>query len=173
MAERQETTAKSSRRHESLVPLSREHQYGLLLCLRIHRGLPEKAADASWLEKKAAQTVEFFKGDLAAHFAAEEEVLFPAMREIPEAAALIAELLAQHREIESLARALEPSEEDSLPGTLKRFADLLEAHIRKEERELFPIYERAAAPVVTEAVGRGVRQFIGEALKPKHPELFD
>jgi iron-sulfur cluster repair protein YtfE (RIC family) len=144
-----------------------------LICLRIHRGLPEKITDASWLEKKAAQTVKFFKGDLEAHFAAEEEVLFPAMHEITEASALIAELLAQHRGLESLARALERAEANSLPDTLKRFADLLEAHIRKEERELFPIYERAAGPALTEAVGHGVRQFIGDALKPKHPELFE
>jgi len=50
----------SSRRHDSLIPLSREHQYALMLCLRIHRGLIEHDRDANWLVVKAWQAVRFF-----------------------------------------------------------------------------------------------------------------
>lgn len=54
----------SSRRHDSLIPLSREHQYSLMLCLRIHRGLIEGDADSNWLQMKAGHAVRFFEGEL-------------------------------------------------------------------------------------------------------------
>ena len=136
----------SSRRHDSLIPLSREHQYGLMLCLRIHRGLIEHDADKDWLQMKAGVAVRFFEGELLTHFQAEEEFLFPAMRDLLDAMPIIGELLAEHEKMRRLIDQLRQSEAGSLASTLKEFADTLEAHIRKEERELFPIYEQQASP---------------------------
>ena len=68
---------KPSRRHESIIPLSREHQYGLLECLRIHRGIEGHRTDVSRLSERAEKVIRFFESDLKKHFKAEERVLFP------------------------------------------------------------------------------------------------
>jgi iron-sulfur cluster repair protein YtfE (RIC family) len=162
----------STRRHDSLIPLSREHQYALMLCLRIHRGLIEHDADANWLQIKASQAVRFFEGELAAHFQAEEEILFPAMSELSGAPRIVDELLAEHDQIRQLIGQLRQIEPSSLASTLKEFADTLEAHIRKEERELFPIYEQQASPETIFRVERAIFSLIGSASQPRNPELL-
>jgi iron-sulfur cluster repair protein YtfE (RIC family) len=162
----------SARRHDSLIPLSREHQYGLMLCLRIHRGLIEQGTDSNWLQTKADHAVRFFQGELLTHFQAEEMFLFPAMRDISSATEIIAELLAEHGQIERLIDQLRQIEISSLAATLKEFADTLEAHIRKEERELFPIYEEQASPETIFLVERAIFGLIGSASHPRHPELL-
>jgi hypothetical protein len=96
----------SSRRHDSLIPLSHEHHYGLMLCLRIHRGLSQHGGDERWLRAKAAQAAKFFRSDLTPHFRAEEEALFPAMRDFAGARELLEELISDHRELERLAARL-------------------------------------------------------------------
>lgn len=164
---------KSSRRHDSLIPLSREHQYALLLCLRINRGLPVHEEDMSWLRTKSGQVVQFFEGDLTTHFRAEEEVLFPAMQNFSGAAELISELSVEHRKLEALVSQLRSGGRKRLVATLKDFAGLLESHVRKEERMLFPIYEQQASIEIAQAVGQGVARLIGQALHPRNPELLE
>jgi hemerythrin-like domain-containing protein len=163
---------KSTRRHDSLILLSREHHYALMLCLRIHRGMVKHREDASWLQKKAADAIRFFEGDLIDHFGAEEEALFPAMRDLADATALIQELLSEHREMERLIECLRRARDESLATLLNQFADLLEAHIRKEERQLFPVYERQVSSTLARQVGQRVSERIGPAAQPKHPELL-
>ncbi|HET8674479.1 MAG TPA: hemerythrin domain-containing protein [Blastocatellia bacterium] len=163
---------KSFRRHESLIPLSREHHYGLMLCLRIHRGLPQHGHDEAWLRAKADQAARFFASDLAPHFKAEEEALFPAMRDFRGASELLSELLSEHRELERLAGRLGGTDPAELHEALVRFADLLEGHIRKEEREAFPLYEKQAGVELAAEVGRAVKRIVGDAMQPKSPELL-
>lgn len=162
----------SSRRHDSLIPLSREHQYALMLCLRIHRGLIEHDADANWLQSKAGVAVRFFEGEMVSHFQAEEEILFPAMRDLTGAPRIIDELLEEHEKVRRLIDRLREIEPGSLASTLMAFADTLEAHIRKEERELFPIYEQQASAEVIFGVERAIFSLIGSASQPRNPELL-
>ena len=137
---------KTGRRHESLIPLSREHHYGLLVCLRIHRGIAKHHTDLDWLSERAERVVRFFESDLRTHFEAEEEILFPAMRKIEEAHAVIEQLIKEHRDLTRLVDRLRRSRGLQLSPMLQEFADLLEAHIRQEERVLFPCYERTVSP---------------------------
>lgn len=162
----------SARRHESLIPLSREHHYALMLCLRIHRGLESRQNDPAWLRSKAENAVRFFAGDLTPHFQAEEEVLFPAMRHCAGTVELLRDLLAEHRDLERLAEGLRQCEADLLVERLRAFADLLEAHIRREERELFPIFEQQVTPEAARLIGQEITQLIGQAEQPRHPELL-
>jgi hemerythrin-like domain-containing protein len=55
---------------------------------------------------------------------------------------------------------------------LGEFADLLEAHIRKEERALFPLYERLVSAEVAAEVGRAVKDIIGDATQSRNLELL-
>jgi len=163
---------KSARRHESLIPLSREHQYALLLCLRIHRGLESHQNDPVWLQSKAENVVRFFAGDLRPHFQAEEEALFPAMQHCADAKEMLRDLLTEHREMERQVATLRQCETGGLAERLKAFADLLEAHVRREERELFPLFEQQVIPNAAQRVGAEITQLIGRAEKPRTPELL-
>jgi len=128
--------------------------------------------DETWVLTKAAQAAEFLASDLTSHFKAEEEVLFPAMRDFIGVSELLNELRSEHREMERLAERLQAPKGVGLIEALGEFADLLEAHIRKEERELFPLYEEQADVALKEAVGRAIKDVIGDARQPRNPELL-
>src|SRR4029453_6071258 len=160
------------RRHESLIPLSRDHHYALMLCLRIHQGLPLRNQDETWVREKAAQAAQFFETDLPAHFKPEKTGLFPAMRSLTGTSSLLDELLAEHRKLEAIAAGLDGSEIAQLVDMLGELADLLEAHIRKEERQLFPVYETQMNPEMAAEVGQEITGIIGDAMQPRNLELL-
>jgi hemerythrin-like domain-containing protein len=116
----------------SLIPLSRQHQHALALCVRIDRASPIGDADlAAW----QAEIALHFETEIRVHFAAEELALFPAARKFPELNPLVEELLFDHfmlREFFAKAEAHTMSATD-----LPAFALLMSTHIRKEERQLF------------------------------------
>jgi hemerythrin-like domain-containing protein len=119
-------------RDRNLIPLSRQHQHALALCVRIDRASPIGDADlAAWLSEVA----QHFEAEISIHFAAEEQVLFPAARKFPELGPLVDELLLDHfilreRFAEAEARTMSAAD-------LSEFARRMSAHIRKEERQLF------------------------------------
>jgi hemerythrin-like domain-containing protein len=143
-------------RDKSLIPLSHQHQRALALCVRIDRAQPIPLAD---IESWQAEIEQHFEGEIKIHFAAEEQALFPAAREIPELLPLVDELIADHaslRESFSKARARTLSA-DSLPA----FAQQLSAHIRKEERQLFERMQQLMS--VNDLAALGIR--LEQALK--------
>ncbi|MGH9670226.1 MAG: hemerythrin domain-containing protein [Terriglobales bacterium] len=116
------------KRDANLVPLSRQHFRALVLCMRIHR----KRARPSLLQR---EMLVLYAEDVRFHFQAEEKFLFPAARRLALAEPLVRELQDEHKRLRHVfaaarRRALKSEE-------LTRFADLLEGHIRKEERRLF------------------------------------
>ena len=116
------------KRDANLVPLSRQHFRALVLCMRIHR----QRAPREVLQQ---EMLELYSEDVRFHFQAEEKFLFPAARSIAAVAPLVRELRAEHTR---LRRAFAVARRRTLSSAeLTRFADLLEAHIRKEERRLF------------------------------------
>jgi iron-sulfur cluster repair protein YtfE (RIC family) len=147
---------RSSKRHESLIPLSHQHHHGLVLSHRVLRDLPGLRGDSQALALVAGEVVEFFERDLLAHFAAEEEVLFPAMEQQLGKLTIIDELLGEHRQMRVLVQEL--SRKGSGAKTVEAFAELLRDHIRKEERDLFPIYDQRMSESAQSAVGDGIRQ---------------
>ncbi len=119
-------------RDKSLVPLSRQHQHVLALCVRIDRASPIEDADrAAW----QAEIAQHFRTEISIHFAAEEQVLFPAAQKLPDLSSLVEELLTDHaalRECFARAEAGQMSAAD-----LSAFVLRMSTHIRKEERQLF------------------------------------
>jgi hemerythrin-like domain-containing protein len=119
-------------RNKALMPLSRQHQHALALCVRIDRASPIGDADLDAWQDEIAQ---HFQQEIRVHFAAEEDVLFPAARKFAELIPLVEELTAEHltlREEFAQAEAHALFAEDLLA-----FAKRLSSHIRKEERQLF------------------------------------
>jgi hemerythrin-like domain-containing protein len=119
-------------RNKSLVPLSRQHQHALALCVRIERASPIRTADLSAWQSEIAQ---HFQNEIRIHFAAEESVLFPVARRFEALNHLVDDLIRDH----SLLRDnFAEAERGKMSATaLSAFARLMSAHIRKEERQLF------------------------------------
>jgi hemerythrin-like domain-containing protein len=119
-------------RDKSLIPLSRQHQHVLALCVRIDRAQPIPARDLPAWQTELEQ---IFANEVKVHFAAEEEVLFPIARRFPELVSLVEDLTADHawlRVAFSEAQSGRVSAE-----SLSAFGQGFSAHIRKEERQLF------------------------------------
>lgn len=148
-------------RHPALIPLSHDHHHGLALALRCRKqALGQlKPLGQAGLRARASECLEFYAKNLLAHFRAEEEVLFPALRRAaPQCAALIDELVGQHREINGLVSRVEAG--SGLAKSIFDLGDLLERHIRKEERELFPIFEDHAAKLQAERIGAEMKKLL-------------
>ena len=119
-------------RDKSLIPLSHQHQHALALCVRIERASPIPSSDLSAWQTEIAQ---LFRSEIAAHFAAEEQVLFPVASEDSESKSLVEDLLNDHQWLgDQFARS---GNEVLSAENLNALAQRLSAHIRKEERQLF------------------------------------
>ena len=133
------------RRDASLIPLSHQHQHGLALCVLVRRGLDRESAG-----ELAQRIIDGFDSEISAHFAIEEQVLFPLCGPMP----IVAELLDDHRAIEALVASLRTAPSVAL---LEEFCTLLSKHIRRGENELFEHIQRALPPEALERAGREIR----------------
>jgi len=130
-----------AKRHSALVPLSHDHHHGLALALRCRKyALGQlNPGDQGSLAKCAAEVRRFFEHSLIPHFEAEENVLFTLLSGYAKCRPVVEKLENEHRELrERLSADKEPGE---LPKFLFDVGDLLEQHIRHEERVLFPMFE--------------------------------
>jgi iron-sulfur cluster repair protein YtfE (RIC family) len=155
------------RRHDALVPLSHDHQKALALAFRLHNPAPPgpitPTTPASTPASRRAETLAFFRDHLLRHFAIEEEVLFPVLRSSyaagTEESSLIEALCAEHRRMSEIRdRIAHASIEDDLCCALTEFADLLEQHVRREERELFVKFPDSVAPAAVAALHREIHE---------------
>jgi len=119
-------------RDKNLIPLSRQHQHALALCVRIERASPTRDVDFGPWQAEIAQQ---FQTEIRVHFAAEEQVLFPAARRFSDLATLVEDLLADHAALREWFAQAEANNMPANDGPV--FAQRLSAHIRKEERQLF------------------------------------
>ncbi|HVO92261.1 MAG TPA: hemerythrin domain-containing protein, partial [Terriglobales bacterium] len=148
-------------RHPSLIPLSHDHHHGLALALRCRKqALGQlKPMGTAGLGERANEFREFYRGNLVAHFRVEEEVLFPCLRRAaPESASMIDELVNDHARIHGAAADLETGQ--GLAKLIFDLGDLLERHIRKEERDLFPLFEKYVDAVQAEALGVKIKKLL-------------
>lgn len=123
---------KPLKRLKELKPFSRDHHHGLLLGWKIRNGIkkgietPRIAAYVKW----------FFQNYLSAHFELEEKYMFPILGMEND---MIKRAINDHLQMRTMIAHLDST-------TLSDFADLLEQHIRFEERELFGQIQETATP---------------------------
>ena len=94
--------------------------------------------------------VRFFRTSSVPHFREEEEALFPLVIDVEEARALLVQALLEHQHLHSLVAALEVG--GDIRATMRELGERLEAHVRLEERHLFPLIERVAAAALEGAM---------------------
>lgn len=125
------------KRDPALASLSRDHHQALVVARALRRATDETAARA-----REALTA-YWDGHGRDHFRQEEELLLPAFAGYgdphhPLVARVLCDHIAIRHQVDRLTREPEPAVAD-----LQRLGDCLADHVRLEERELFPLIERA------------------------------
>jgi hemerythrin-like domain-containing protein len=139
------------KRSRALKPLSSEHHQALLVAFQLKKGLAghaEAAGAPKDLPGLLALARKFGEQILKAHAKAEEELLERFI-----AAPDMARLRADHAEMHRLLEAAKTATSPELRLRLAAFADLVERHVRWEERELFPYAEGHADEATLASIG--------------------
>lgn len=125
------------RRSEALAPLSRDHHRALVEAMRLKRATPMDVADVT------RDLLTFWDEHGSRHFRVEEEVLLPAYaRHADPEHDAVTRVLVDHVWIRSRIDRLRHDGERSA-DELHELGERLEAHVRHEERVLFPLIEDA------------------------------
>ena len=154
-------------RDKSLIPLSHQHQRALALCVRIDRASPIPDRDLPAWQSELEQV---FQSEIANHFAAEENVLFPPAELFSDLAPIIEDLRADHRWLrQQFNRAISRS---LTAGEMNSLANRLSGHIRKEERQLFEGLQAQMSREQLNELGKNLEDALKDstqacALRPK------
>lgn len=145
------------KRHKALVQLSRDHHFGLLLCWKLKEGIKRNISP----ERMSKYIKLFYLQNLKPHFFEEEETLFPLLgNEHP----LIKEAISEHRQFAKMI-----DEDFKTPEQIQIFQDLLNTHIRKEERVIFPEIEKQATEEQLENL---LQENYPELKEPEYDDIF-
>jgi iron-sulfur cluster repair protein YtfE (RIC family) len=155
-----------------LRSLSEDHHHGLVHARRLRRATEADEADSA--ESVARGFLNFWQKDTALHFRKEEEVLLPVMARYKGDLSRqpLLEMLEDHARIRGLVMQLS---DEAIAGnvrleTLHEIAERLEAHIRLEERVVFPLIEQSLSEAaLTELAARLEVKEAGPRVEPWVP----
>lgn len=122
------------KRSTALQPLSREHHTALTLAKACERAAQSR--DENQISETCQRVIRAFAVELEPHFQVEEQSLLPLLHEA-ENQPLAQRTQADHQQLRALLDSLRKND----IGALDNFGKLLSAHVRFEERELFPALE--------------------------------
>ena len=132
----------SVKRDPALIPLTHDHHDALAQARRLRIAATGEAAHRG---DAAAAFLEFFDTEAISHFREEEELLFPLLVEVSATVPdLLQRVLVEHIQIHCLVRRLRLDLKSSTVGAgiMLEVGECLEAHIRLEEKQLFPLIEQ-------------------------------
>ncbi|MBS1574963.1 MAG: hemerythrin domain-containing protein [Bacteroidetes bacterium] len=138
------------KRHESLVPLSKEHHHTLILARLLRKDAPAYRGMPSGSKEKMEYALADYRSHILPHFRKEEQ-MFKIIKSInKEVNDLVNELEREHRELKSDFEKLNAG----LPDTdlMDKIGIALDNHIRKEERNLFPLIQENCSEEMVDAI---------------------
>lgn len=124
---------KPIKRSPYIIKLSRDHHASLLFCWKLRQG-EKNAIEKERMKKYVAY---FFEEHLKPHFREEEEFLFSSAKND----AVVLRAMDEHKNINQLASKIIDSDSENLTAEFTAIADMVDQHVRFEERELFPHME--------------------------------
>jgi hypothetical protein len=144
-------TSNPLKRDPALVQFSKDHHFALLLIWKIRQGLQLDVE----LQRISKYINFFFENYLKEHFKEEEELLLIHLDEHDD---LRLSTETDHKELRSLNEKIK---NDQSQPDIRQFANLLEQHIRFEERFLFAHLQ--------DHLGEAELNSIAEKMKASHP----
>lgn len=133
------------KRNKNLIELSRDHHHGLLLGWKIKQGFKNNVA----FEEIVKYIEHFAQAALFPHFIEEEEQLFVYL---PDDDEYRKRAIADHLEIKTKIADISAKPVDE--AILLELAEVIETHIRFEEREMFPYMEVTLSEQQLEKIGK-------------------
>jgi hemerythrin-like domain-containing protein len=154
------------KRDKNLFNLSSEHHDGLVIALRINKSLDKT--------EKHSMIINYIKhlwSSLKNHFNQEEDN-FLRSENIDKNNSLIIRMLDEHKRFEELVNKLS-SESSTIKKDLTEFSELLNDHIRFEERELFPYIEESLTEEELKQIGDNLEKTHQDLDKNWGPKFWD
>lgn len=136
--------AKPIKRSEHILQLSKDHHFTLLFSWKIRQGLKFGAK----VERIKKYVQYFWLNDMQEHFREEEEILFAPVKD-----QMVQKAIDDHKQIKEQVELLKASTEEEASQQLTALADMVDSHVRYEERELFPYLEKNLTQAQLEAIG--------------------
>lgn len=129
--------AETMKRIEPLIGLSREHHASLVLAKRCIE--TAQTGETSAINALCRSINEQFEATWEKHFREEEDRIFPAaVKCYPQLGALCQNLIDEHEQMRTYNKQMKQG--NCL--ALEPFGELLRAHTRKEERQLFDVINK-------------------------------
>jgi hemerythrin-like domain-containing protein len=133
------------KRHPSLAHLSRDHHGALILAKLLQKDAPAYKGLPTDTAGKAAYAINFYKNELIKHFDAEEKALSMVKGINANLDAQVQTIFDEHQQLHQSFKNMVPA--TAMPDELDETGKALEKHVRKEERELFPLIESSCTEV--------------------------
>ncbi|WP_093042731.1 hemerythrin domain-containing protein [Thalassobacillus cyri] len=129
------------KRHEALYPLSHHHHHALVTAVELKKAGTEKTEKS--LQEYRRSVIDFWNQDGRGHFRDEEEVLLPLYAQYGNVdQEPIRKMLIQHAQIRGMVEQIR--EQPRLTAEqFRELGELLDDHVRLEERTIFPMIEEA------------------------------
>ncbi|MBD3906326.1 hemerythrin domain-containing protein [Chryseobacterium sp. Ch-15] len=134
------------KRNENLVPLSRDHHFGLLCSWKIRQGIKKNVS----YDRIKKYINYYWQENLSRHFKIEDLVLPETENNI-----LQIQMEKEHIEIRKLINTMNQTNDIRILGD---FANALSNHIRFEERMYFPHLEEHLSDVKLNNIGAQLEQ---------------
>jgi hemerythrin-like domain-containing protein len=150
------------KRSKHIEALSRDHHLGLLFCWKIRQGI-KKNTDPETMRKYVCY---FWDNHLQKHFSEEEDCLFL----INDKKCI--EAVRQHERLTILFNLITNPSSDLNYELLTELTNSLYAHIRFEERDLFPYLERAIGRYKLIRIGALLEHSHAMNFKDNYPDEF-
>ncbi|WP_298298047.1 hemerythrin domain-containing protein [Hydrotalea sp.] len=138
------------KRTEAMQPLSRQHHNGLLFCLLLKKAVAKNAN----IKTICDFTIHFWQTDLQHHFQLEETYLMDLGNTYPVLNNGLQQMFNEHRLLQQFFQkmAIHVAYQD-----ITQLSELLEKHIRFEERALFPHIESTINSDALQRIGKGLQ----------------
>ena len=134
------------KRHEALIPLSRDHHGTLILSRLLRSDAPPYKGLPLEVKEKAEYALKHYREELLHHFEQEEKMI-PVLKGVNTTLdSLLACMKVEHQELHSLFNSITMNEE--LSSQLDKLGRALESHVRKEDREIFPLIQECCTEEV-------------------------
>jgi hypothetical protein len=149
---------KPLKRNENIIPLSKDHHTTLLFCWKLTQGV-RLESDPDVMKRYVSY---FWKDHMEPHFREEEEILFA-----PLVDQMVQKAIAEHHLIkEQVEKVLKTSGEELYPA-LASLSEMVDAHVRYEERQLFPHLEQSLSQEQLAGIGAklGIKMHLPDIFK--------
>ena len=151
---------KPIKRNENIAKLSRDHHASLLFCFKIRQGIKKDVST-----ERMVRYVQYFeKQHFIPHFTEEENFLFAPLKDVK-----IQKAMDDHVHILRVAKEISFSGIENQQKELGELADLVDDHVRYEERVLFPYLEERLTDKQLEEIGEQISE---EAIKDHYADEF-